>query len=415
MMLSASRRRGAAAATALCLGLATGTAARAQQTAPAPPAPAPPAPAPPKPTGPIVDPIAFPIRTADTLRVVVANNEQLTGEFRVDADGTITMPRLGQIKVVGAMQNKAADSIRQAILKAELLRRPEVAVYISARTQAAVIVSGAVATQGRQAIKDDSRLSEIIEAAGIVEGKTDLSKVVITRGTREINIDYAKFRSGRDSTQNPLLQDNDRIYVAIDPGQAATGTARVSGEVRKGEQTQVVLNEGTTVGQILQQSGGLTDYADRNGIYVERDGQRVPVPYDEIFKGIPGKDIVLKGGDIVMVPRLDKPKQVFIEGAVNRPGAIPLLTKTTLLEAIGQAGGTQDGARENAVEIRRAGASGTFVTTNYDLRKGTDASVELADGDSIKVPFPRRRPGLDLPSVIGVASGLAIIFGQLRR
>ena len=52
------------------------------------------------------------------------------------------------------------------------------------------------------------------------------------------------------------------------------------GEVKDPTKTVVPILEGTTVGLILQTVGGVTELADKGGIYVQRGAEKIAVPYD---------------------------------------------------------------------------------------------------------------------------------------
>jgi polysaccharide export outer membrane protein len=374
-------------------------------------APAPSAPSNPMNFPSMLEPLTGPIRVGDTVSVLVIGEPTLSGGTTVDADGTVTLPLAGQIKLQGLMPTKASETVARVLKAKKLLRNPQVTVSITARPVRTVLVSGALAGQGRQPIKEGARLSEILEPAGITQ-TSDLTKVDITRGDKKFTVNYLKYRTGDEDSPavNPVLEDNDRIYVptAVSPA----GVAGFYGEVKLPQ--QVAITKGLTVGQALQQVGGVTEFGDRNGIFIERNGARIPVPYEEIVKGEISKDIPLQDKDRITVPSLEKPKAFTVAGAVNSANTYPLLprTKTTLLEAIGRAGGPQDGARQNVIEVRRTADNGTVRTTKYNLEKAQDAGVEIQPNDYIFVPYRRQRQALDIPTVLGAVSGLWFLFGR---
>lgn len=360
-----------------------------------------------------VDPFAGPIRAADTIRVVVAGTggDALGGEFRVETDDTITMPRLGSIKVGGLMQPQAARTIGSRIEQAKLLKEAHVAVYIIGRRARRVTINGAVEKQGEQPLREETRLSEVLGVAGAQPG-ADLTRVVITRGDREITVNYQDFVTGRDRGDkvNPKLEDADKIYVYA--GQVGGGSVRVFGEVNK--PGLMAFPVGTTAGQVIQQAGGITDRADRSGIVLVRGEERIPLPYDDIVKGVPGRDVALKDNDRIEIPRLERRREFAVTGAVLKPGSFPLETKVTLLEAVALAGGPQEGARENEVELRRR-VGGQLSTMKYNIRDDRAASTEIADGDVIMVPYPRRRQKMDPIGVVSALGTLFFLLNQIRR
>ena len=79
-------------------------------------------------------------------------------------------------------------------------------------------------------------------------------------------------------------------------------------------------------------------------------------------------------------------REVFVNGAVNRPGSILLTGEQDLdiLTAIARAGGTTVRANENRIEFTRPGETQKTFSLN-ELRKSRNP-VPLQPGDSINVP-----------------------------
>lgn len=397
---------------AVVFSLAAGSVVRAQ--APAPSAPAAPSGAPTN-TQPsaVTDLPSGPIQEADLIVILVIGEPGLSGEFRVEIDGTVNLPLAGQIKLANLMPAEAANKIAQTLKNKKLLKDPQVTLNISSRPLKTVFLSGAISSQGRMGIKKDTTLKELLEPAGVLP-TSDLQRVIITREgldkkPQEITVNYFRYRSGEsgganDPVNNPLLLDGDKIFIYTKV--VTEGVVKIFGEV--GAPQQVGLNKGTTVGQLIQQSGGVTNYADRKGIFITRGAERIPVPYEEILKKTPGTDIALQDKDEVNVPRLDKPKEYTVTGAVNGAGPFSILTKVTLLEAVGQARGTLDGARTKEIEIRRP-SDNAVNTRKYNLNDSKDAAVAIEPGDHVYVPYARNRPRVDIFAVLGAVTGLAYL------
>jgi protein involved in polysaccharide export with SLBB domain len=189
---------------------------------------------------------------------------------------------------------------------------------------------------------------------------------------------------------------------------------RVTGEVKDSTKVIFPLAQGMTVGQLLNMVGGITEYADRNGIVLVRGDERIKVNYDEIVRRTPGRDIPLRDKDELNVPRLERPRQFKVAGAVRNANTFPLTSRTNLLDAIGLAGGPMDGAQQNNVEIRRTNALGVVTTYKYDLKDNKAAATEILDGDYVYVPYPKQRQKMDIPTIIGILSGIVFIWSSVR-
>jgi polysaccharide export outer membrane protein len=80
--------------------------------------------------------------------------------------------------------------------------------------------------------------------------------------------------------------------------------------------------------------------------------------------------------------------QVFVQGQVTRPGAYPMTGRTTLVQAIGLAGGfTQFAARGRIIILRPTAAGTERREADYDkIVAGKIPDVTLRPGDTIVVP-----------------------------
>jgi len=92
----------------------------------------------------------------------------------------------------------------------------------------------------------------------------------------------------------------------------------------------------------------------------------------------------------VMVQQINSQK-LNILGRVLKPGAYPLLATTTILDAIAEAGGFQDFAKQKEIYVLRRDAEGreTRIRFNYkDVIRGKhpDENIKLKPNDTIVVP-----------------------------
>jgi polysaccharide export outer membrane protein len=151
----------------------------------------------------------------------------------------------------------------------------------------------------------------------------------------------------------------------------------------------------TTLLQAIAQAGGLTAQA-TNEIYVyrhEADGRQtiIFIDLDDLNSDNRDLNIDLRPKDVVLIP-IDQTLNVFVYGEVRNPGAIPFLRskRITLLQAIAQAGGTTEWAKESKVVVKRKDkATGKEMKINVNLKKiieGKVADIVLEEGDVVIVP-----------------------------
>jgi|HubBroStandDraft_1064217.scaffolds.fasta_scaffold00066_33 polysaccharide export outer membrane protein len=100
----------------------------------------------------------------------------------------------------------------------------------------------------------------------------------------------------------------------------------------------------------------------------------------------------LKSPELVVIVRDFNSNKIYVGGEVGQPGAQPLLTPTTVLQAILQANGFKNTARANEVLIirQRSGGSGydwQVLNLQKALQGGSfEANIPLAPRDVIYVP-----------------------------
>jgi len=147
--------------------------------------------------------------------------------------------------------------------------------------------------------------------------------------------------------------------------------------------------------QIISMAGGFSETAG-NEIFILREGpdgvtSSVAIDLkDLLVNGNQTLNIPIEPNDVINVP-VDREIRVFVMGRVNKPGAIKakLSEGVTLLQAIADAGGLAEGAKESAVMITRkdkAGKEQKIKVNLKDIMKGKKEDVALQEGDVVYVP-----------------------------
>jgi polysaccharide export outer membrane protein len=83
------------------------------------------------------------------------------------------------------------------------------------------------------------------------------------------------------------------------------------------------------------------------------------------------------------------PPTIYVLGEVNTPGAQPMSTPITVLQALSVAGGFKDFANTKKIRILRKKPDGSILTLNFnyqDAIKSTGAPMMLQPGDTVIVP-----------------------------
>jgi polysaccharide biosynthesis/export protein len=91
-------------------------------------------------------------------------------------------------------------------------------------------------------------------------------------------------------------------------------------------------------------------------------------------------------------------QRVTVEGAVKKPGVVPVTGGLSLLQAVAQSGGLEDVAEKTAVVFRTA-PDGTRQAVKYDIsdiRSGKAADPQLQSGDLIIIPTSDVKEGINM-------------------
>ena len=99
----------------------------------------------------------------------------------------------------------------------------------------------------------------------------------------------------------------------------------------------------------------------------------------------------LKAGDFLKSPEVNvqvlqvNSKKIFIQGEVNKPGAFSLVTPTTVLQALVNAGGFRDFANQKNIVIQRGTQRFKFNFKEVTAGKNPQQNIWLQPGDHIIV------------------------------
>ena len=145
-----------------------------------------------------------------------------------------------------------------------------------------------------------------------------------------------------------------------------------------------------TLVQGLALGNGFDASANLKGARLTRDGKIVAVDlYDLLQNGDARQNTWLKGGDTLYIPD-NKNLQIFVFGAVKKPGAVPMTPGgLNLAQAIASAELRDTGYDFRHIRIIRSLSTtrGELIVVDYDrVLRGEALPIQLAEGDIVYVP-----------------------------
>ncbi|HHJ3242612.1 TPA: SLBB domain-containing protein [Vibrio parahaemolyticus] len=276
--------------------------------------------------------VGGPTRRADTSKIEVANNGQMTNfdldQYILDGSPASNLPRVsaGTVVRVHALPDDPSDNKSQ---------------WVSQSSDASIYVFGQINAPGRYRFTDEMHFLDILSAADGPTMDADIHNIRVThRG-----LGYAKvsklnlsmyFETGDESIL-PDVRPGDTIYIPeknknwLD--RSKESTVRVLGEVR--DPGRYVFNDNMTVLDLLAEAGGPT-----NSAYLEKisivnmsccQGQARTFDLVNFSKTANIYDLpVIRAGDTIYIPHKD---ESFAEKA--RAGLRDILQITTTIVLIG--------------------------------------------------------------------------------
>lgn len=176
---------------------------------------------------PAVDPrkaLVYRIATNDTLRVGVFQEPDLDMIARVDMKGTVNLPLLGPVRIVGLTIPEAQTTIEDAYRNGRYLRSPQVTITVEIYAPREVSIQGQIKSPGRYVLPIEQTMT-VLELVTKANGFTDTARgtaVSVTRikadGTKEVfTVDVESMIKGRDRAKaadsSLILLPGDIVYV----------------------------------------------------------------------------------------------------------------------------------------------------------------------------------------------------------
>jgi polysaccharide biosynthesis/export protein len=200
----------------------------------------------------------------DLLEISVFQLPEFSLTTRVLADGTITMPLVGSIKLAGLSRAEAEATISQA-LTLKQVNRPSVSITIREYKSRQVSVLGSVKTAGIYYLTSSRTLLQLLsEAGGLTEDAG--TKCFIFRGGSKLLIDLHDLMQNGNQQLNILIQPGDVVNVPS----LTRAFVYVLGAVRSPGAVEMIPSVGLTLAGAIARAGGPTRLADLSDIQIKR-------------------------------------------------------------------------------------------------------------------------------------------------
>jgi polysaccharide biosynthesis/export protein len=224
------------------------------------------------------------VGTQDVLKVTVFDEPQLSGTFRIDADGTFTYPFIGRIKAAGESLRTVEGTLSK-LLADGYVRRPQVSIEVEQYRSRSIFVVGEVRSPGKYALSGEMSLIEALAQAGSMTSAASTEVLILrsndarrdaalspeAQGVANVTrVSLTDLQAGQLG-QNVALREGDTIFVPRAEKFYVTGQVRSPGAF--------MFERGMTVLQAVSLAGGLTDRGSNRRIRIIRvvDGRKTEI------------------------------------------------------------------------------------------------------------------------------------------
>lgn len=216
---------------------------------------------------PLGSPMSLPIGPGDFLEVSEFHLPEFHSQARVAADGTVELPLIGRVKVLGLLEPQAAQAVEKALLDSGMLLHPQVTVLVTLAAGQDVSVMGEVTRPGVYPYAAHHRLLDLIAAASGLSPNAGRLVSVFHREDAQTGHPFVLDPTGTDKKgdHNPELLPGDTVQVS------RAGLVYVVGDVIRPGGFAVDPVQGLTVVQALSLAWGATPNASVSKAILIRD------------------------------------------------------------------------------------------------------------------------------------------------
>ncbi|MEO7189527.1 MAG: polysaccharide biosynthesis/export family protein [Vicinamibacterales bacterium] len=241
------------------------------------------------------------VGTQDVLTLAVWDQPEMSGKYTVGSDGTIALPLLGRVKVMGLSVRDAENELKRR-LGDGFLKNPQLTVSIEQSRTQKVYILGEVRSPNAYPYTSSMTIVEALAQAGSTTEEASQEALVVrpregpatgpnaAADPELFHVDLKKLAAG-DFKENVPLRGGDTIIIS------KVGTFFVLGQVKSpGRQP---AHQATTVMQALSLAGGVTDRGSQDRVRIIRtvNGKQV-----ELKAKL--SDLIQTGDTVVVLSRI---------------------------------------------------------------------------------------------------------------
>lgn len=320
----------------------------------------------------LATPLNYVLGPDDQILVNVYGVQQYEGDLLVSAEGFITVPNVGQIKVAGLTIEAATQKIKtlmgNTVYSYLKSGGSKLSVTLSKIRSIKVLIIGA----NRPGTFTLSSLSTVFNALYIAGGPTafgSFREIELVRNNKvERKIDLYRLLLHGDQSDNIGLKDNDVIRIP-----AYKKRVELQGQVKRPGYFEVLPNE--SFASILDFASGFTDTAYRASVKIFQRSEKERKVQD--LESTAYNTYHPQSGDVFVVSKILNrfENRVRITGAVFRPDVYQLTPGMRVADLIRRADGLKEDAFTGRGQIIRLQEDLTRSILSFDIKKALAGEI----------------------------------------
>ena len=351
-------------------------------------------------------PLNYILGPDDHISVTVYGVQEYNGDLLVSAEGAVTIPNVGQIKISGLTIEAATQKLKTVMGNSVYSYLKSGGSKISVTLSKIRSIKVTIIGSNRPGTYVISSLSTIFNALYIAGGPNSFGsfrEIELVRNSKvERKIDLYRFLIAGDQTDNISLKDNDVIRIP-----AYKIRVELQGQFKRPGIFEIL--QGENFEKLLEYASGFTDEAYKSTLkitqHTEKEKQILNIKSDQFNLYKPNS------GDIILVSSILKRfrNRVTISGAVYRPDDYELTPGFRILDLIKEADGLTSDAFPSRVQITRLQENLVPSIITVDLNKAIA-------GDSTQNILLNREDEILITSIFDLRDKFKItIQGEVRK
>ena len=353
----------------------------------------------------LATPLNYVLGPDDQIQVLVYGVQQYDGDLLVSAEGAISIPSVGQVKVAGLTIEAATQKLKtllgNSVYPYLKTGGSKLSVTLSKIRSIRITVVGSN-LPGNKTI---SSLATVFHALYVAGGPTEFGsfrEIELIRNNKVIDtIDLYKFLLHGDQTHNVGLKDND--VIRIPPYKTRV---ELQGQVKRPGIYEVLPGE--HFADILADASGFTDTAYTASVKVLQRNDTERKLHDLLSAEYTG--YTPNTGDVFVASKILNRfrNRVKISGAVYRPDIYELSANLHVADLIRKADGLKEDAFTGRGQILRLEDDLTRSMLSFDIRKALQ-------GDAENNPILKREDEVLISSIQDLRDSFKVtIQGEIR-